>query len=170
MHFGLGQHLVSEVPAQKPGGGEVHLPTNDGSEFLFHSKEGQAWDVRVAVRPEVVSQDRAEQRQAAHVVPLAELSELAVIDGDPRSHKPSSYQFGRTGRDHFGRTSFANAVRHAITLAEPEAITLAEPTAISLAEPRPISYPGRSRVEAELLLVGHHRTAPPPAVFGLLLG
>ena len=74
---------------------QVDMGSQDGRKFLLEIEEGEprnvAWlelrqYIHVTVRPEVVPQYRAEERQPPHMVALAELGDLALVDGNSRSH------------------------------------------------------------------------------------
>src|SRR5712691_4109824 len=72
-------------------------PAQESRELLLQPDEGQAWhvaglefdqDIDVAVWPEVLTQDGAEQGQPPDVVPPTEVRNLLAVDGDPRAHVP----------------------------------------------------------------------------------
>ena len=66
------QHLVTEVLAQRVRRVQVHAASQDPRQLLLHREEGESrglsWleldqDIDVAVRREVITQDRTEERQ-----------------------------------------------------------------------------------------------------------
>src|SRR4051794_33936718 len=103
LNLGFRQDLIAEVRAEETGCVQIHLPAQNPRELLLHRKEREAGhvtglefhqDVDVALRPEIVPENGAEERQSADVVVAAEIDDLLPIDENPRSHGPppgSSY-------------------------------------------------------------------------------
>src|SRR5258706_13709227 len=85
IHFlRLCQDLVAEVLAQLLRGSEVDAPAEDLCQFLRDVEEREArglarleldQNVHVAVRPEVVAQDRAEEGEPTDVMAPAEVGD-----------------------------------------------------------------------------------------------
>jgi hypothetical protein len=86
---------VAEVRTEEAGRLEIDATAYDFSEFVLQAEEAEArratrlefdQHVDVTVRPEVVAQHRAEERQLADAVAAAELGEAAAIDGELHRH------------------------------------------------------------------------------------
>src|SRR6266568_8782336 len=98
LDLGPGQHALADAVIQEALGHEVHrAPAEQARELLFHAVErDEAWDVfrvelhqhiDVTVRPEVLAQDRPEQRQLADMTTLAEVGQRSAVDGNPYRHE-----------------------------------------------------------------------------------
>src|ERR1700731_2566573 len=76
----LGHRPVAEVFAEKCRSVQIDLPAQNFGEFVFKAEKIQPRHeiglkidehVHIAARPEIVAQDRPEQRQLAYVMPAA---------------------------------------------------------------------------------------------------
>jgi hypothetical protein len=106
LNSGLRQHAVPEVGAEELGGVELDALVEEVGELSLQAEEGQAGDVAgfeldedvdIAVRAEVLAQDRAEEGEAADVVPATEGLEAAAGDVDSGFHgggRPGAYPTG----------------------------------------------------------------------------
>src|ERR1700693_1202407 len=83
--LGLSQDLVAEVLAQRVHGVQVDPPAQDLRQLILHAREREArrttrlkldQHVNVAIRREVVAQDRTEEGEPANVVTAAEVAKL----------------------------------------------------------------------------------------------
>jgi len=89
LHLGFSQDLVLEIATQFIWRPQIHFSAPQQiRQFEFHTRElkvagNMAWfefhqEINVALRPEVVSQRRAEQREFAYVMPPAEPLDYGV--------------------------------------------------------------------------------------------
>src|SRR5512136_241818 len=93
--LGLSHDAVAEVSAQRAGRVQVHAAPENGRELLLQVEEGKTRDVAgleldqdvyVALRPEVVAQDGAEECQAPDMMAPAKVGDAILVDGDAGSH------------------------------------------------------------------------------------
>jgi hypothetical protein len=105
LNLGFGQRSIAEVSAQKGRRVEINLPAKNFGEFALKAEKLQArhecgieFDehIHVAAWPEVVTQDRSEQRQLPDVMPAAKLRDTVSGNFYPRA-------------SHFAQNSFATA-------------------------------------------------------------
>lgn len=101
LDFRLSQHPLPEEPAQEARSIEIHLATDDLGQLTFPIEEFPPWhmpllefhqDIHVAVRPEIVPEDRAEKGQPPDMVSPAELGDLCFIDLYASAHFTLSIQ------------------------------------------------------------------------------
>src|ERR1043165_1041185 len=88
----LAKDLVPEVLAEEAGRVQVYLPAEQSGQFALHREEREAGrvagleldqNVDVAIRPKVLAQHRAEQRQTRDVAPATKLRECVAVERDP---------------------------------------------------------------------------------------
>ena len=85
----LRENLVAKIPAQEPRGAEVSLPPENCRDLLLDVEEreprslaGREFheDIDIAVRTEIVAQNRPKQRQPANVPATTNIRESSAID------------------------------------------------------------------------------------------
>src|SRR5690349_960459 len=95
LNFGLAQGFIAEVVAQEPRCVQVDAASENPRELILHGEEGETRrapreeldeHVDIAVRPEIVAQDRSEERELPDAVTAAESSDFLAVDRDPRGH------------------------------------------------------------------------------------
>src|SRR6266496_348699 len=95
LYLGLREHAVANPVVEELGGHQVHLPSEKRGEFRLNRDDLPTGNVfllelvqhiDVAVRAEIISQDRAEERELANVVPPAKVSEPLTIHGNSNGH------------------------------------------------------------------------------------
>ncbi len=89
---GLVQYALADAAVEEFGREQVYVAVEDAGEFVLHGQQAdQAGgvirlefdeDIDIALQVEVGAEDRAEERQAADVVALAEGGDLRLRDGD----------------------------------------------------------------------------------------